>query len=228
MGSSALLLETLAGLSILVVGESHLALPLNLVNPLVDDLTSRGASVHSVGVCGAGASDWLKPVQVSCAGERRSNAQGTYQFYGATTIPIMDLVKADKPDVIVVIVGDAAVANKTLPTSWVWQTTTDLAKAIASTKTTCVWVGPPWGEESGLYSKANQRVEYISNFLARNVSPCVYVDSLKFSRPGEWKTNDGQHFNKDGYKSWSAAIVKALTEIPAIGKLKPQTKVASR
>ena len=103
-----------------------------------------------------------------------------------------------------------------------------LLETIASTKTTCVWVGPPWGEESGQYSKANQRVETISNFLARNVSPCVYVDSLKFSRPGEWKTNDGQHFNKDGYKSWSASIVKALTEIPASGKLKNQTNVASR
>ncbi len=212
----------LLGLSILVIGESHLSLSHFLVNPLVDDLTKQGAVVHSVGACGAGAGDWLKTTQVACGAERRSNAPGKFQGPDATTKPIKDLISADKPDVVVVIIGDtmASYDKEVFPRTWAWQTTTALTKEIASTKTTCVWVGPPWGKEGGKYKKNDKRVEFVSKFFAANVAPCIYVDSLSFSKPGEWQTIDGQHLTGAGYKSWSASITNALIDLPAVQALK--------
>ena len=63
----------LVGLSILVIGDSNMALPGSLITGLHDDLTSRGAVVHSIGICGANAGDWLKATPGgSCgAAERR-------------------------------------------------------------------------------------------------------------------------------------------------------------
>jgi lysophospholipase L1-like esterase len=60
----------------------------------------------------------------------------------------------------------------------------------------------------------------MSNFLATNVGPCTYVDSLKFSKPGQWTTLDGQHFTLSGYKAWSEAITKAIADLPEVRKLK--------
>ncbi|MNN74371.1 hypothetical protein D3C81_1905620 [compost metagenome] len=54
----------------------------------------------------------------------------------------------------------------------------------------------------------------MSNFLATNVAPCTYIDSLSFSKPGEWVTIDGQHFTIAGYKSWANAIGTALGNLP--------------
>jgi len=47
------------------------------------------------------------------------------------------------------------------------------------------------------------------------VAPCTYIDSLTFSKPGEWGTTDGQHFTVAGYKSWANAIGGALAKLPA-------------
>lgn len=55
----------------------------------------------------------------------------------------------------------------------------------------------------------------MSSFLATNVAPCTYIDSLTFSKPGEWITTDGQHFTIDGYQKWAKAIGGALSALPA-------------
>ena len=53
----------------------------------------------------------------------------------------------------------------------------------------------------------------MSAFLAANVAPCSYVDSLKFSKPGEWATTDGQHLNVQAYQKWGAAISAELEKV---------------
>ena len=55
----------------------------------------------------------------------------------------------------------------------------------------------------------------MSKFLASNVAPCSYIDSLSFSKPGHWITTDGQHFTVAGYKAWGTAIGNALGQLPA-------------
>ncbi|MNT91929.1 hypothetical protein D3C72_2331090 [compost metagenome] len=59
-----------------------------------------------------------------------------------------------------------------------------------------------------------------SKFLAANVAPCSYIDSLQFSKPGQWATVDGQHLTAPGYKAWSQDISKALLEAPAVKEAK--------
>ncbi len=212
---------TLAGLALLVIGESHLSQANYLINPLYDDLTAQGAKVHEIGACGASAGDWLKTITVPCGAERRAGA-AVIKGRDATTTPIKQLIAASKPDLVVVIIGDtmASYDSESFPRAWAWQGVTSLTQEIAATKTACVWVGPPWGNAGGKYKKNDPRVTQMSNFLATNVGPCTYVDSLKFSKPGQWSTLDGQHFTLAGYKAWSEAITKAIGELPDVKKLK--------
>ena len=212
---------TLAGIMMLVLGESHLSLPEYLINPLHNALTSQGAVVHAIGACGASAGDWLKTIEVPCGAER-FKGEAVFKGRAATTSPISELIAADKPDLVVIIIGDtmASYDKDGFPRAWAWQSVTSLTKEIAKTKTPCVWVGPAWGTPGGKYFKNDKRTEFMSNFLEKNVAPCAYIDSLKFSKPGQWGTLDGQHFNLAGYKSWSQSITEALASLPSVQSLK--------
>jgi len=212
---------TLAGIAMLVLGESHLSLPGYLMNPLYEELTTQGASVHAIGACGATAGDWLKKVEVPC-GADRFKGDTVFKGRAATTSPIKELIAQDKPNLVVIILGDtmASYDNETFPRAWGWQGITGLTKEIAATQTPCVWVGPAWGTPGGKYFKNDKRVEFMAGFLEKNVAPCVFIDSLKFSKPGQWATVDGQHFNLAGYQAWSANITKALAALPVVQGLK--------
>lgn len=54
------LVNALAGLSILMIGDSHLASSAYLITTLHDSRTGQGAAVHSIGGCGVTASHWTK------------------------------------------------------------------------------------------------------------------------------------------------------------------------
>ena len=210
-------LSLLAGLSILLLGESHLTINGSLIESLHDELNRQGAVVHSIGACGASAQDWLVKKNVDCGADRVGTGKAVVRGRDATTTPITQLIATDKPDIVVLVIGDtmASYDKEAFPKTWAWQSVTSLTKAIAGTNTRCVWVGPPWGTPGGQYKKNDVRVQLMSRFLATNVAPCDYVDSLTFSKPGQWTTTDGQHFTVAGYKSWGAAIAKAVAESDA-------------
>ncbi|AHC32914.1 cell division protein FtsQ [Pseudomonas fluorescens] len=215
--------SAIAGLTMLVLGESHMSFPDSLLNPLQDNLTKQGAVVHSIGACGAGAADWVVPKKVECGGERMPTGKAViYGKNAMSTTPIKDLIAKDKPDVVVLIIGDTmgSYTNPVFPKAWAWKSVTSLTKAITETGTKCVWVGPPWGKVGSQYKKDDTRTKLMSSFLASNVAPCTYIDSLTFSKPGEWITTDGQHFTIDGYQKWAKAIGTALGDLPpsAYGK----------
>jgi hypothetical protein len=216
-------LSLLAGLSILVLGESHMTLPDSLVVTLHNELVSQGATVHSIGACGASPQDWLVQKTVDCGADRVGKAPATVRGRDATTTPITELIAREKPNLVVLVIGDtmASYDKDAFPKTWAWQSVTSLTKAIAATKTQCVWVGPAWGTPGGQYKKNDTRTQLMSNFLAANVAPCSYVDSLTFSKPGEWKTTDGQHLTVTGYKAWGAAIAKAVAASNAVKSAKP-------
>lgn len=206
----------LAGLSILVLGESHMTHEHTLIASLHDDLLRQGAKVHSIGACGAGAADWLVAKTVECGADRRDNGKPLVKGRDASTTPIKQLIAADKPDLVVIIIGDtmASYGKPAFPKAWAWQSISGLTKAVAETGTRCVWVGPPWGNPGGKYNKDDARTQLMSKFLASNVAPCSYIDSLQFSKPRQWTTTDGQHFTLAGYQAWGSAIGKALSTIP--------------
>lgn len=217
----------LAGLSILIIGDSHMATPNYLISGLHDDLLSKGAMVHSIGFCGANAGDWIKvsPAGSCGAAERRGKEPAQSLRGKVSTTPIKELIAKDKPDLVLIVIGDtmAGYDKPSFPKAWVWQQTTGLTKAIAATGTQCAWIGPNWGNEGGRYGKTYAKVKQISTFLTSNVAPCSYIDSLNMSKPGEWRTTDGQHFTVAGYKVWGSAIAEAISKLPA-DKLKGAKK----
>jgi len=217
----AMAAAALAGLSFLVIGESHMMYELR--DALHADLDAQGAAyVHSVGACGASAIDWVKPRKVDCGAEKKNDAPAKLNTAGSETQAIKQLIASDKPDVVLLVIGDTmgSYDNETFPKAWAWQGVSALTKEIAATGTRCVWVGPPYGKAGGKYNKKDDRVERADRFLAANVSPCVYINSLKFARPGQWRTFDGQHFAADGYAAWSKAIVGEVTQMPMIEQLR--------
>lgn len=216
----------LAGLSFLVIGESHMMYELQ--DAIHADLRAQGAAyVHSVGACGASAIDWVQPRKVDCGAEKKGQEPGKVNPKVGQTQAIKQLIASDKPDVVLLIIGDTmgSYENEVFPKAWAWQGITSLTKEISGTRTPCVWVGPAYGKAGGKYDKRNDKVERADRFLAANVSPCVYINSLQFAKPGQWRTFDGQHFAAEGYAAWSKSIVTELTQIPMVRQLqneKPQ------
>jgi len=208
--------SVLAGLTLLVLGESHMSLENYLTEPLNAKLTQQGAVVHSIGACGASAGDWLISKKVDCGAEQQGTSKIQIKGREATTTPIATLIGKYKPDLVVLVIGDtmASYDKPAFPKTWAWQNVTGLTKAIAATGTKCAWVGPAWGKAGGMYQKNDARTQLMSQFLASNVAPCTYIDSLAFSKPGQWVTTDGQHFTVAGYKSWANAIGDALGKLP--------------
>lgn len=203
----------LAGLTVLVIGDSHMTQEY-LISTLHDELMHQGATVYSYGACGTFSGDWIKKVRPSCGSAFRLD-KGKIRNRVAeagSTRPLTDMVQEYHPDLIVVVNGDdmAGYKSATMPKNWAWHQITSLTAGIKSSGTRCVWVGPPWGEEGGMFGKTFARVRELSDFLAQTVSPCVYLDSLKMSRPGEWKTVDGVHLQHSGYQAWSSEISKEI------------------
>lgn len=89
--------SALAGLTLLVLGESHMSLADHLMEPLNADLTRQGAIVHSIGACGASAGDWLITKKVDCGAEQKGTAKIEIKGRDATTTPIAELIAKDKP-----------------------------------------------------------------------------------------------------------------------------------
>lgn len=65
----------LAGMTILMIGDSHLATPDYLISSLHDSLVAQGATVHTLGICGANAGDWLKATPGTCGGAERRGTE---------------------------------------------------------------------------------------------------------------------------------------------------------
>lgn len=211
--------KLLAGLTLLVIGDSHLVQPDFLLTTLHDALTAEGAAVHTHGACGVAAADWMRKRRSICGTATRAAAGEIVILPGntGTTTPLAELQRTLEPDVIVVVMGDtmADYARPQLPKAWIWQQVTALTNGIKASGKPCVWVGPPWGTEGGNYSKTYARVSEMSAYLAEIVAPCTYVDSTRYAQPGEWRTKDGQHFDNAGYRLWGDAIAKSVSGLYA-------------
>lgn len=207
----------LAGLTLLVIGESHMATPHYLMNPLHESLTEQGANVHSIGVCGASPMKWIKPTTTDCGrAERIGQGEATEILGNAEGVAVKDVMAKDKTDVILVVIGDTigSYANADFPKSWAYQEVTALTSLIKETGAQCYWAGPGWGQGGKRFNKAPELVTRVNEFLAENVAPCTYIDSTKFAQPGDWKTVDGQHYTSKYYRAWAQGITEAILANP--------------
>lgn len=207
----------LTGLTVLIIGASHLAKPTYLIQTLNEDLVSVGAKVHTLGVCGSVPTDWLKPITGTCGKAERINKESTIFSFGqkAQTVPLTELIEKDHPDLVIVVMGDtlASYGQSDFQRGWASKEVYGLTQQIKKMNVTCVWVGPGWGTEGGTSKKNSERVKQVSNFLATNTKPCTYINSLEMSQPGEWLTSDGQHYMAAGYQAWSKSIARELQAI---------------
>ena len=204
----------LAGLTILMLGDSHFATQGYLVTTLQDALIEQGAKVATYGACGASVSVWVEGGVAPCGlGERVQSGPVHRDGLKPTPVPLLsDLIAKWHPNLIIVGAGDtmAGYGQAKFPAGWVHTEVTSLIGSIAAAHIPCVWIGPGWGTEGGPYFKTYAKVQEASAYLAANVAPCRYIDSLKFSAPGEWPTFDGQHYTLPGYQKWGMAIDKAI------------------
>ena len=209
----------LAGMVILVMGDSHMAGREYLLTNLHDQLEAQGASVHSYGMCGANAGDWLYRTTVSCGrGEHNDNSVPITEHNKVEpTWNLNDLIQKAHPNLIVVELADAMAAygSAQLPRAWIYDQVRALTGRIKADNIACVWVGPIWGNEGPPYFKTAARVKEMSDFLAASVAPCRYIDSTSFARPGEWPTTDGQHLTVNGYRQWGADITNTIVGLKA-------------
>jgi len=208
----------IAGLTVLVLGASHLAKPTYLIKTLHDELTDRGAVVHSLGVCGVMPSAWLGATPSRCGGVERIEAEPMVLSLAsaARTQPLQALLQASKPDLVIIVMGDNLANYKAsdFSRSDVKKELLSLTTVLAKNEIRCAWVGPAWGEENKLSGKTFKRVQDLSAYLETQVKPCAYVNSLEMTKPGEWKTTDGQHYFAEGYQSWGATIAAEIEQLP--------------
>src|SRR5215472_5987239 len=95
----------LAGLVILMIGDSHM---FSLMSSLHDQLEDQGAAVHSYGMCGATAQDWLSRATLACGrGEHHEKEAPSIQFGKVLpTYLLPELIQKHHPNLIVVELGD--------------------------------------------------------------------------------------------------------------------------
>ncbi|HWB47596.1 MAG TPA: SGNH/GDSL hydrolase family protein [Stellaceae bacterium] len=215
----------LAGLVILVLGDSHMAGPTYLISSLHDALQGQGAQVHTYGMCGASPNAWLYKTTVSCGRAERHTTSPTRFASGKQeyTWQINDLLAQIHPNLVIVEAADAigGYGDPQLPKGWIYDQVHALTTKIAAANAACVWVGPVYGDANSTYHKADDRVRALSEFLSKSVAPCAYVDSLKFvSNPRQWPTTDGQHLTPPGYRAWGADIAKAVVNLKAQNQLR--------
>jgi hypothetical protein len=212
----------LAGLVILVIGDSHMAEPDRLIVPLGAALTAEGASVHAYGMCGSMPSDWVYRVTAPCRAESHEKARPTFYRTTGATWTIGELINQHHPNLIIVELGDTigSYEQPQPPKAWAYDQVRSLTGRIKAANLSCVWVGPLWGREDSAFHKTVARVKEVAQFLSQSVTPCSYVDSTAFAQPGEWATPDGQHFTAAGYRKWAAAITAAVGRLQ--GRVQPK------
>ena len=207
----------LAGLVLLVIGDSHMVAPSYLISTLHDSLISQQAVVHSYGTCGANAGDWVYGMTGNCGQAERHGQSAPLLDYGkkAKGWTVKGLIGQHRPDLIIVEMGDtmAGYGHPSLPQAWIYGKVRALTAAIKAQNVACVWVGPTWGTEGSGYMKTHARVREMSEFLAKSVAPCEYIDSTVFSKPGEWPTTDGQHFTASGYRAWGKSLSDSIVRL---------------
>ena len=213
----------LAGLIVLIIGDSHLAAKDFLLGSLHTALEAQGANVESYGVCGSAPHDWVAQTTLGCGrGERHGMGPAEIEPGKVRTWSLDALIRRHHPNLVIIELGDNMAGYGVLPDlprDWIAQQVNELLLPVEADHLPCLWVGPAWGSEGGPSKKTYARVKELSEDLATLVSPpCHYINSLTFSQPGQWPTLDGEHLTPDSYQIWgndiAGEVVKYAARLP--------------
>lgn len=205
--------EALAGLAILVIGDSHMVY---MGSPLHEALEQQGATVNTYGMCGAMATDWLTRSTTQCSAERHANGPAMLKNSTSQGWLLSDLIAKNNPNLVVVELGDNMAGYGTLPAlprDFIADQVKEFLAPLKARNLPCIWIGPPWGNETTLYHKTNTRLKELSQFLSQAVAPCTYIDTTAFVQPGQWATLDGEHLSQSAYHQWSQDITGAIVRL---------------
>lgn len=124
----------LAGLTVLMLGDSHFATPGYLITTLQDALISQGAKVTTEAACGAPTSTWVTDGKSTCGIAERVQS-GPIKLGKATVAaaPTLDhLIMTVHPNLIVIGGGDtmAGYAQKELPVLYLQENVSALTTRI--------------------------------------------------------------------------------------------------
>jgi hypothetical protein len=203
----------LAGLAILVVGDSHMVY---MGSPLHEALEQQGANVNTYGMCGAMATDWLTHTTTQCSAERHADGPAVLKSSSSPSWLLTDLIAKNHPNLVVVELGDNMAGYGTLsalPRDFIASQVRQFLAPIKAQNLPCVWIGPPWGNDTAAYHKTKLRLQELSQFLAQTVAPCTYIDTTAFAQPGQWGTLDGEHLTQSAYHQWSQDITGAIVRL---------------
>ncbi|MBE7618181.1 SGNH/GDSL hydrolase family protein [Komagataeibacter sp. FXV2] len=212
----------LAGLTLLIIGDSHVAFKDSLLSVLPDEFSRQGAKVVTYAVCSSTAADWVVPTPNNgCGATQRIGDEPVKPADMKPAAPpqIGGLIQKWHPDAVMVILGDTmgAYGQKAVSASWLEEQVKTLTDALGSTA--CIWVGPTWGQYSPRYGKTDQRAQELAGLLRADASPpCTYVDGTQLMPRGSISTTDGIHATTASYRAWGDAIIRAT--LPDLEKLK--------
>ncbi len=206
----------LTGLAILIIGASQFAHNGYLITTLHNDLQDQGATVVTYGACATVPEAWMTPTPVWCGTAVRVGPGAVVEdkSKSASSWSVSDLIHKYHPRLVLIGIADtlAGYRQGEIPETFIKQQTHMLAERVASEGVACIWLGTTWGSEGGPLGKNFTRVKELSGLLAKNVAPCEYLDSLPFSKPGEWPTIDGQHHTAAAYELWGHALTQAILQ----------------
>jgi hypothetical protein len=209
----------MAGLVVLMIGDSHLAAKDFLLSSLHSAIEDQGANVHSFGVCGSSPHDWIAQTEMPCGRGQRHNMEDAEIDKDKVKVwSLPTLLRRYHPDLLVIELGDNMAGYgqlPELPKDWIAQQVNEMLTPVRAEHVACVWVGPAWGTEGGTSNKTFARVKELSEYLSTLVSPCHYINSLAFSAPGQWPTFDGEHLTFDSYKIWGNDIAGEIEKYAA-------------
>ncbi|ADO47240.1 hypothetical protein [[Enterobacter] lignolyticus] len=208
----------LAGVTLLILGDSHVTFQDSLLSVLPESYEKLGAKVVTYGVCSSAPNEWLKgPEDDGCGGALRMGTEPVKDPFAAP-FPFPDinsLIAKWNPTAVIVVYGDTigSYGADTLPGEWIDAQIGPLTAAISS-KTSCIWVGPTWGTFNPRYGKTEEKTRRIAAYLSTHTRPCTYIDGTSFMQSSAVKTVDGLHLTPESYKAWGAGIVNAT--LPAL------------
>lgn len=203
----------LAGLTFLIVGDSHVSAPGSLATTLHDALAAEGAAVHTAGVCAAAPSHFLRGRSTTC-GRVLRGPDGRLSLKVKAKAPVLDDLLADHtPDHVIFVFGDnmGGYRMKKLPRSFIEAEVTAIVAALPA-GTGCSWMGPPWGEEGTSYRKTHSRAAELNAVLRDLSAPCHYIDVQAATATDAIDTVDGLHPRADGYRLWAQVAATALVQ----------------
>ena len=216
----------LAGLTLLIIGDSHFVTQGYLVTTLHDNLQRQGARVITYGACGVASGAWVSPRVVPCGTAQRvgNAAPRIDRSPQARSWSIDELIRQHRPNLVIVGIGDpmAGYHQREMPRSYITEQVRSLTLRFQANTMPCIWVGPSWGTEGGPFFKNFARVRETADFLATQVSPCQFIDSTAMSRQGEWPTIDGQHHTLPGYQRWGQALAQQIVVSPVVRQIQAQ------